>query len=81
MVEVNRTPMLEARYTPNDFPDYFIFFKAQHIKYYGKKDLDSIVDWAMRKIGLPNNRIHGRAELNKKVEETSLLVIFVAEKE
>ena len=35
---------------------------------YGKKDLDSITDWAMRKIGLPNNRIHDRNELNKKVE-------------
>ena len=35
---------------------------------YGKKDLDSITDWAMRKIGLPNNRIRGRKELDKKVE-------------
>ena len=68
MVEVNRTPMLEARYNPTDFPDYFIFFKAKHIKMYGKKDLDSITDWAMRKIGLPNNRINGRKELDKKVE-------------
>ena len=33
----------------------------------------------MRKIGLPNNRIRGLADLKKKLEKSSLLVVFVAE--
>ena len=34
----------------------------------------------MRKIGLPNNRIVALHQLKKKLEVSSLLVIFVAEK-
>ena len=40
--------------------------------------MDQIVDWTMRKIGLPNNRIEGLHQLKKKLEVSPLLVIFVA---
>ena len=35
MVQVDRTPMLEARYHPVTAPDFRIFFKAKNLKYYG----------------------------------------------
>ena len=57
MVAIDRTPMLEARYHPVTVPDFRIYYKARNLKYYGRQELDLIVDWAMRKIGLPNNRI------------------------
>ena len=39
-----------------------------------------MVDWTFRKIGLPNNRISSLLHLKKKLEKSSLLVIFIAEK-
>ena len=58
MVTIDRAPMLEARYHPVTPPDFRIFYKAKNLKYLGTQDLDKLVDWTMRKIGLPNNRIH-----------------------
>ena len=72
--------MLEARYHPVTAPDFRIFFKAKNLKYYGNQDLDLLVDWTMRKIGLPNNRISNLHELKAKLDRSSLLVIFIAER-
>ena len=80
MVTIDRSPMLEARYHPITAPDFRIYYKARNIKYYGRQDLEQITDWTMRKIGLPNNRIHTLSHLKQKLEKSSLLVIFVAEK-
>ena len=79
MVTIDRTPMLEARYHPVTAPDFRIFYKARNLKYYGTLDIEHLADWTMRKIGLPNNRIRSLKDLKKKLEKSSLLVIFVAE--
>ena len=70
MVQIDRAPMIEARYHPVTAPDFRIFYKAKNIKYYGKPDLDTLADWTMRKIGLPNNRIRNLHELKKKLEKS-----------
>ena len=70
MVTIDRAPMLEARYTPVNAPDFRIFYKARNIKYYGKLDPDLLADWTMRKIGLPNNRIRSLKELKDKLEKS-----------
>lgn len=71
--------MLEARYHPVTVPDFRIYYKANNIKYYGKQDLEQLTDWTMRKIGLPNNRISSLHVLKKKLEKSTLLVIFIAD--
>ena len=78
MLAVDRAPMIEARYHPVTVPDFRVFYKAKNIKYYGKQDLDILTDWTMRKIGLPNNRISSLNQLKKKLEASSLIVIFIA---
>jgi hypothetical protein len=67
MVELNMSPMLEARYRPVTPPDFRIFYKANNIKYVGALDIDNISDWVLRKIGLPNNRISSQQEIRKKL--------------
>lgn len=79
MVAIDRASMIEARYHPVNAPDFRIFYKARNLKYYGKLDLDQLADWTMRKIGLPNNRIRSLNDLKKKLEKSSLLVIFIAD--
>lgn len=80
MIAINRAPMIEARYHPVTSPDFRIFFKARNLKYYGAYDLELLSDWTMRKIGLPNNRIRSLQDLKNKLEQSSLLVIFIAER-
>lgn len=79
MLTVDRAPMIEARYHPVTVPDFRVYYKAKNIKYYGRQDLDTLTDWTMRKIGLPNNRISSLNQLKKKLEKSSLIVIFIAE--
>jgi hypothetical protein len=71
--------MLEARYHPLTEPDFRIFYKAQNIKYLGKLDVDSISDWALKKIGLPSNRIGGEQHLRDKLSKSSLIVTFISD--
>jgi hypothetical protein len=43
-------------------------------------DIDSLADWVLRKIGLPDNRIRNIYHLQDKLKQSQLLVVFMSAK-
>lgn len=78
MVTLDRSPMLEARYSPINSPEFRIFSQAVSIKYTGGLNLEQLSGWVLRKIGLPQNRIVSTDMLRSKLAKSSLIVVFVA---
>jgi hypothetical protein len=41
-------------------------------------NIDSLADWVLRKIGLPDNKIYSMQVLLDKLQQSKLLVIFIS---
>ena len=72
--------MIDARYSPVSAPEFRLFFEAKPIRYWGELNVKDLSEWLFKKVALPDNRIGTFKNLKKKVQETGLLVVYIAEK-
>jgi len=51
-----------------EFHLLIVFSQARPTNYFGKLNVDSIVEWIKKKTGVPSNRINNHHELAAKVK-------------
>jgi thioredoxin-like negative regulator of GroEL len=80
IIDITRSPMIDARYSPINAPEVRLFHEAKDVRYYGNLDVESLADWVIKKVATPENRIGSFKHLQSKVKVAPLLCIYVAPK-
>lgn len=78
IIDITRAPIIDARYSPVAAPEVRLFNEAKDIRFFGTLDVDSLNDWVMKKVALPDNRLGSFNHLQGKVRMVPMLCLYVA---
>jgi len=61
MVNIEQAPIIEARYSPLNPPDFKFIVHAKSAQYFGKLNGEKMAEWIEKKVNIPKNEIKTHA--------------------